>query len=78
MAPLSAANNRVYALAQGQVSVGGFQFDYNGNLVQKNHPTVGMIPGGGSIEQGTEADLLSPDGTINILLDAPDFTTAIA
>ena len=76
MAPLSAANNRVYALAQGQVSVGGFQFDYNGNLVQKNHPTVGMIPGGGSIEQGTEADLLSPDGTINILLDAPDFTTA--
>ena len=76
MAPLSAANNKVYALAQGQVSVGGFQFDYNGNLVQKNHPTVGMIPGGGSIEQGTEADLLSADGKINILLDAPDFTTA--
>jgi len=76
MAPLSAANNKVYALAQGQVSVGGFQFDYNGNLVQKNHPTVGMIPGGGSIERGTTTDLLSADGTINILLDDPDFTTA--
>lgn len=76
MAPLRAANDRVYALAQGQISVGGFQFDFNGNLVQKNHPTVGMIPNGASIERGTVDALLSESGTINLILDNPDFTTA--
>ncbi|MDA9368093.1 flagellar basal body P-ring protein FlgI [Flavobacteriaceae bacterium] len=76
MAPLRAVNDKVYALAQGQVSVGGFQFDFNGNLVQKNHPTVGMIPGGASVERGTIDDLVSEDDTVNVLLNEPDFTTA--
>jgi len=76
MAPLRAANDRVYALAQGQISVGGFQFDFNGNLVQKNHPTVGVIPNGASIERGTVDELVSEAGTINLILDNPDFTTA--
>ncbi|MFT4826701.1 MAG: flagellar P-ring protein precursor FlgI [Cryomorphaceae bacterium] len=76
MTPLKAVNDRVYALAQGQVSVGGFKFDFNGNVVQKNHPTVGMIPGGASVEQSTLANLVSPEGTINIILNSPDFTTA--
>ncbi len=76
MAPLRAANDRVYALAQGQISVGGFQFDFNGNLVQKNHPTVGMIPNGATIELGTVDELVSDAGTINLILDNPDFTTA--
>ena len=76
MTPLKAVNDRVYALAQGQVSVGGFKFDFNGNVVQKNHPTVGMIPGGASVEQSTIADLVSPEGTINVILNSPDFTTA--
>jgi len=76
MAPLKAANDRVYALAQGQISVGGFKFDYNGNVVQKNHPTVGMIPGGASVERSTADELVSAEGTVNILLDDPDFTTA--
>ena len=76
MAPLRAANDRVYALAQGQISVGGFKFDYNGNVVQKNHPTVGMIPGGASVERSTADELVSAEGTVNILLDDPDFTTA--
>jgi len=76
MAPLRAVNEKVYALAQGQVSVGGFQFDFNGNLVQKNHPTVGMIPGGASVERSTVDELVSEQGTVNILLNEPDFTTA--
>jgi len=76
MAPVRAVNNKVYVLAQGPISVGGFQFDYNGNLIQKNHPTVGIVSGGGSVERGTAGDLVSAQGTVNILLADPDFTTA--
>jgi flagellar P-ring protein FlgI len=76
MAPMRAVNNVIYALAQGQISVGGFQFDYNGNVVQKNHPTVGMIPSGGSVERSTIDNLVSEQGTVNVLLSDPDFTTA--
>src|SRR5512147_2156852 len=43
LTPLKAANGKVYALAQGALSVGGYRHDANGNVVQKNHPTVGTI-----------------------------------
>lgn len=76
MTPLKAVNNKIYALAQGQVSVGGFKFDFNGNVVQKNHPTVGIIPSGASVERSTAAEMVSADGKINVILHSPDFTTA--
>ena len=44
MAPLKGPDGRVYALAQGPISVGGYKYDLNGNVVQKNHPTVGVVP----------------------------------
>ncbi len=76
MTPLKAVNEKVYAIAQGQVSVGGFKFDFNGNVVQKNHPTVGRIPDGALVERSTVAELVNEDGFISVLLDSPDFTTA--
>ncbi len=76
MTPLKAVNGRIYALAQGQISVGGYTFDFNGNLVQKNHPTVGVVPNGASVERSTMTELVSADGTVNVLLNDPDFTTA--
>lgn len=76
MTPLKAANDKVYMLAQGQVSVGGFKYDLNGNVLQKNHPTVGLVPQGGIVERDTFAGFLSDDNTINLLLTSPDFTTA--
>lgn len=75
MTPLKGANEKVYALAQGQVSVGGFQYDLNGNMVQKNHTTVGRIPSGGIVEVPTNAERKS-DGGISLVLNQPDFTTA--
>ncbi|OUS29795.1 flagellar biosynthesis protein FlgI [Gammaproteobacteria bacterium 45_16_T64] len=75
MTPLKAANDKTYALAQGQVSVGGFKYDVNGNLLQKNHPTVGRIPGGAVVEKSTTTSL-EKDGKIVLVLHRPDFTTA--
>ncbi len=75
MTPLKAANNKTYVLAQGQVFVGGFKYDVNGNLLQKNHPTVGRIPDGGVVEKDTETTI-NKDGKLVLVLHKPDFTTA--
>lgn len=74
--PLKGANNRVYALASGAVSVGGYKYDMNGNVVQKNHPTVGSVPGGATVEVGVSAQVLSADNTVTFVLSEPDYTTA--
>jgi len=76
LTPLKAANQKIYALAQGPVSVGGYQFDSFNNLEQKNHTTVGQIPDGATIERGTQDDLINPDGRLHILLKEADFATA--
>lgn len=73
---LKAANGKVYALAQGPLSVGGYRYDMNGNVVQKNHPTTGSIPGGALVEVGVNASMLSDDGVLTFLLANPDYTTA--
>ena len=52
LAPLKGADGRIYALAQGALTVGGYKYDMNGNVIQKNHPTVASVPGGATIEAG--------------------------
>jgi flagellar P-ring protein precursor FlgI len=74
--PLKAANGRIYALAQGPLSVGGYRYDANGNVVQKNHPTVGSIPGGATVEVGVTAQMVSADNRMTFVLNEPDYTTA--
>jgi flagellar P-ring protein precursor FlgI len=76
LTPLKGADARVYALAQGPLSVGGYRYDSFGNLVQKNHPTVGRIPGGGVIEVDVPATDVSSQGTALFVLADPDYTTA--
>ena len=73
--PLLAADSKIYAVAQGAISIGGFNFESGGSKVQKNHVNVGMIPHGANIE--SEAPVTLTDGnTIQITLRDPDFTTA--
>ncbi|MGB9620416.1 MAG: flagellar basal body P-ring protein FlgI, partial [Armatimonadota bacterium] len=74
--PLQAANGQVYAVAQGSVSVGGFTAGGAGNTVTKNHTTVGRIPDGAIIEQAVPTSLAT-DGYVHVLLNNPDFTTAV-
>lgn len=76
LTPLKAANGRVYALAQGPLSVGGYRHDANGNVVQKNHPTVGSVPNGAVVEVGVDAQVLNAMKQMTFVLSSPDYTTA--
>jgi flagellar P-ring protein precursor FlgI len=76
LTPLKAANGRVYALAQGPLSVGGYRYDANGNVVQKNHPTVGSVPNGAVVEVGMKAEPLQPGQALTFVLTDADYTTA--
>lgn len=76
--PLLGADNRVYAVAQGPVAVGGFtggQGGVGGATVTKNHPTVASIPGGALVEREIPAEIVR-DNSVELLLREPDFTTA--
>lgn len=75
LAPLKGPDGVVYALAQGPVSIGGYRYDQNGNVAQKNHPTVGTIPGGAQIEREIPAAPLRADGSLDFVLGLPDHTT---
>ncbi|MBI5418997.1 MAG: flagellar basal body P-ring protein FlgI [Deltaproteobacteria bacterium] len=75
MTPLLAGNGEAFAVAQGPVLVGGFQASgQTGSAVQKNHPTVGRIPGGAVIER--EIAFVPSGDMVQVLLWQPDFATA--
>jgi len=76
--PLQAANNKVYAAAQGAISVGGFLAGGGGGgSVAKNFVTAGRIPGGALVEQDVPTTMLgASSGTLEVTLGQPDFTTA--
>lgn len=68
-------DDEIYALAQGPVSVGGFTYDLNGNMIQKNHPTAAYISGGAMVERDVHTHLAT-DGYVQYVLYDPDFATA--
>lgn len=76
LTPLKGPDGRVYALAQGAVSVGGYRYDMNGNVVQKNHPTVGTVPSGATVEVPVAADVVGSNRELTFVLARPDYTTA--
>jgi flagellar P-ring protein FlgI len=76
--PLFGADNKVYAVAQGPLSVGGFtagQGGGGGATVTKNHPTVGQIIGGALVEREIPTTIVR-DNTVELLLREPDFISA--
>jgi flagellar P-ring protein precursor FlgI len=56
------------------VSVGGFAIEGGGDSTQKNHPTVGTIAEGATVERAIPFDLFQAH-RIRIVLRSPDFTT---
>lgn len=76
MAPLLGPDQRTYALAQGALVVGGYNFQDNMNLRQKNYPTTGIVAGGATVEEQVAANLAAADGHLTFVLKDPDFTTA--
>lgn len=76
MTPLVGPDQRTYALAQGQVVVGGFRFESRESLEQKNYPASGVVSGGATVETGVDADLLRGGKELVFVLREADFTTA--
>ena len=75
--PLKGADGNVYALAQGAISIGGFNASGGLDKVQKNHPTVGRVPNGASATAAAPAGGEVTDTvTLTLTLYQPDFTTA--
>ena len=76
--PLLGADNHVYAVVQGPLSVGGFSVGGSGGggaSVTKNHPTVGTIINGALVEREIPATIVRGN-VIELLLRDPSFTTA--
>lgn len=74
--PLKGPDNQIYALAQGPLSIGGFKYDLFGNVVQKNHPTAGIIPDGAIVAKTIYNDIMDKTGDLHVVLNRPDYTTA--
>lgn len=75
LTPLTAADGQVYAVAQGPISIGGFSASGESSTVSKNHPTVGRIPNGATVEKEEVATFIE-NGHLSLQLRAPDFSTA--
>jgi flagellar P-ring protein precursor FlgI len=69
-------DKEVYAVAQGAVSVGGFNADAGGGTsVRQNHVTVGRIPQGATIEKEIPSTITDGERMM-LLLKQPDFSAA--
>ncbi|MGB5489850.1 MAG: flagellar basal body P-ring protein FlgI [Woeseiaceae bacterium] len=76
MAPLRGADGNVYALAQGNLIVGGFGASGNdGSKVTVNIPSAGRIPNGATVERAVPSDFLTSEAVV-LNLHVPDFTTS--
>jgi len=76
MTPLKGADGQTYAIAQGNLAVGGFGVEgADGSSMSVNIPTVGTISNGATVERMVEAPFInSKDFVMN--LHQGDFTTA--
>jgi flagellar P-ring protein precursor FlgI len=76
LTPLRAADGETYALAQGNVVVGGFSASgKSGSSVTVNTPTSGRIPSGAAIEREIGTDFATKP-TVRLSLRHPHFQTA--
>lgn len=77
MTPLLGPDERPYALAQGSLTVGGYDFEANANRQQRNYPTSAVLPSGATVEFPVDAEVLQ-DGFVSFLLAEPSFSNAQA
>lgn len=76
MTPLMGADGEVYAIAQGNLVVGGLGVQGgDGSSVVVNVPTVGRVPRGATVERMVETSFLETEYFV-LNLNRPDFSTA--
>jgi flagellar P-ring protein precursor FlgI len=76
--PLLGADGKVYAVAQGPLSIGGFSAGdggAGGATVTKNHPTTGQIINGALVEREIPTQFVR-DNMVELLLREPSFNSA--
>lgn len=75
MSPLKGADGQVYAIAQGNLVVGGFGASgSDGSKVVVNIPSVGRIPNGATVERSVPSPFDASDSIV-LNMNTPDFTT---
>jgi flagellar P-ring protein precursor FlgI len=75
--PLKGADGQVYAVAQGNLIVGGAGASAGGSKVQINHLSGGRVPQGAMVERAVATPLNQGD-SIQLDLNSADFATARA
>lgn len=76
LSPLRGADGEVYALAQGNLVVGGLSAQgASGSSVTVNTPTAGRVPNGATVEREIESDFDTRE-TVTLSLKRPHFQTA--
>ena len=73
--PLKGPDGEIYALAQGNLVIGGAGAAAGGSKVQINHLSAGRIPAGAQVERSVPTPFLDGE-TITLGLNASDFQTA--
>lgn len=77
MTPMKGADGNVYALAQGNLVVGGFGAQgADGSSVTVNIPSSGRIPNGAIVEREVLSPFTNGDANLTLNLNQSDFTTA--
>jgi flagellar P-ring protein precursor FlgI len=78
MTPLKGADSQVYAIAQGELVVGGLSASgQDGSSITVNVPSAGRIPNGATVEREVPTGFAQGESVI-LNLHTPDFTTANA
>ena len=75
LTPLKGADGQVYALAQGNLAVGGAGASAGGSKAQINHLSAGRIPGGATVEREVPTSF-GDDHPLRLELMQADFSTA--
>ena len=75
LTPLKGADGQVYALAQGNVAVGGAGASANGSKVQINQLAAGRIPSGAIVERAVPTQVAQAGGTMQMELKEMDYDT---
>lgn len=72
---LASSNGEVFAVAQGPVSIGGFNVQVeDGNKIINNYTLVGRVPSGGTVQRLVESQAATNE--IALSLQTPDYSTA--
>lgn len=71
---LKGLDGQVYAIAQGSLVLGGYRAGGRGNSEEMNHPTVGRIPAGATVEREIPFSLQGANELVYIL-DQGDFSS---